>query len=297
MAVHGGTREQRAELCSLEERLEQGEVVYFPSCPFPLPAGPDRDLLYQQRLGQIHKNISFNPHSGRLSGYRWRSHDQTRQLGRILQQFGETATRWLMQHLPHYAAHLCRDRVSFRPEEEATRRLRRNARNDLLHVDAFPSRPTNGARILRLFVNIHPTDSRVWATAETFAALYQRYGQEVGLHLREAYWPWRWSQRLLGLIRSRRAPRSGYDQYMLRFHQYLKANETFQEQCRKRFWTFPPGSAWLVFTDTVSHAVLRGRFALEHSFFVPLSSLLYPELSPAHILAGKTRPTTHRRAA
>jgi hypothetical protein len=281
----------------VEERLEQGEVVFFPSCPFPLPAGADRDLLYQQRLGKIHKNISFNPHSGRLSGYDYHSHAQTQQLARILQQFGETATRWLKQHLPQYAAALYRDRVSFRPEEEATRRLRRNARNDLLHVDAFPSRPTNGARILRLFVNIHPSDPRVWVTSETFAPLYERYGQEVGTNHHEAHWPWQWGQRLLGLVHSRRTPRNSYDQYMLRFHQFLKANEDFQEQCRKRFWSFPPSSAWLVFTDTVSHAVLRGRFALEHSFFVPLASLRYPELSPAHILEGRTRPTTHRRAA
>src|SRR5258708_34911372 len=33
---------------SLEERLERGEVVFFPSCPFPLPVGDDRRLLLQQ---------------------------------------------------------------------------------------------------------------------------------------------------------------------------------------------------------------------------------------------------------
>ena len=44
--------------------------------------------------------------------------------------------------------------MSYRPVEEATRKLRLKARNDLLHVDAFPTRPTNGWRILRCFVLI-----------------------------------------------------------------------------------------------------------------------------------------------
>ena len=50
-----------------------------------------------------------------------------------------------------YAATWKPDRGSYRPEEEATRRLRLTARNDLIHVDAFPNRPTQGYRILRVF--------------------------------------------------------------------------------------------------------------------------------------------------
>src|SRR5271154_6832068 len=47
----------------------------------------------------------------------------------------------------------------------------------------------------------------------------------------------------------------------------LKAHDEFQERAPKKLWTFPPGSVWLAMTDACSHAVLRGRFALEHSYF------------------------------
>jgi hypothetical protein len=72
---------------------------------------------------------------------------------------------------------------------------------------------------------------------------------------------------------------------MLRFHDFLKANDDFQEHGPKRYWEFQPGSAWLVFTDTASHAVLRGRFALEHSYFVPPEALVLPDESPPALLA------------
>jgi hypothetical protein len=83
---------------------------------------------------------------------------------------------------------------------------------------------------------------------------------------------------------SGRRRRTVYDTFMLRFHDFLKANEEFQERGPKRFWTFLPGSAWVVFTDTASHAALRGRFALEHSFFVAPQSLALPHESPPALL-------------
>src|SRR5437764_4867581 len=48
----------------------------------------------------------------------------------------------------------------------AVRQLAQKSRNDLIHVDAFPTRPTNGNRILRVFSNISPDIPRVWVTTE-----------------------------------------------------------------------------------------------------------------------------------
>ena len=79
----------------------------------------------------------------------------------MLAWFSRTATDWLAGILPRYAQHWQLDRASYQPEEEATRRLRLTARNDLLHVDAFPSRPSQGRRILRLFVNVNLTEPRI----------------------------------------------------------------------------------------------------------------------------------------
>ncbi len=77
---------------------------------------------------------------------------------------------------------------------------------------------------------------------------------------------------------------SPYDQFMLRFHNFLKENGEFQRSCTKQRWEFPPGSTWVVFTDMVSHAVLAGQFALEQTFIVSRKALLLPHKAPIHIL-------------
>jgi hypothetical protein len=193
--------------------------------------------------------------------------------------------------LPGYPRAWRLDRVSYRPEEEATRVLRLKARNDLLHVDAFPSRPTNGWRILRVFTNVNPAEPRIWVTSDPFARLLERFGREAGL-------PGAWGadggalslalralRSALHAFRPGRVRRSPYDEFMLRFHDYLKAHDDFQERGPKKFWSFAPGSAWLCFTDAASHAVLRGRYALEHSYFVAPEALALPDESPAALLA------------
>jgi hypothetical protein len=271
---------------SLEKRLERGEVIYYPVCPFPLPQGPDRQFLLAQRLAsRAHKNISYDPSRLKAGGFANESPEQAQRLRCMLAEFSENVTRWTSDTLPRYARYWRLDMVSYRPEEESTRQIRHKARNDLLHVDAFPSRPTNGARILRVFANVNLTEPRVWATSDPFARLLERFGKEVGLptsttpgfveHLRES---------MLRIFKPGRPQRSTYDRFMLRFHDFLKANESFQEHGPKKLWTFLPGSAWLAFTDTCSHSVLRGRYALEHSYFVAPEGLQLPDESPAALL-------------
>jgi hypothetical protein len=284
MEKHGGTDAPGS--ASLAERLERCEVVYYPVCPFPLPAREDQRFLLDQKLGRgSHKNISYDPAKDRLGGFRQQSWEATQRLHGILAEFSRTTTAWLATLAPEYAAAWQPDRVSLRPEEEATRHLRLTARNDLLHVDAFPTRPTNGRRILRCFVNINPTEPRIWVTSEPFARLLDRYGRDVGLPTRAGLgWGQRLTDAMLRLFQPNRSRMSVYDAFMLRFHDFLKANDAFQEHTPKRYWTFPPGSAWIVFTDAVSHAVLRGRGALEHSYFVAPHSLRMPSAAPAACL-------------
>src|SRR5712691_6904457 len=45
----------------------------------------------------------------------------------------------------------------------------------------FPSRPTKGGRILRVFTNISSTASRVWHTTDRFAVLAQQFAGDAGL--------------------------------------------------------------------------------------------------------------------
>jgi hypothetical protein len=107
----------------------------------------------------------------------------------------------------------------------------------------------------------------------------------VGLPTREA--PGWWEKvraRLLGWCRLGGRQRSPYDTFMLRMHNYLKWNDDYQQNSDRCTWRFTPGSAWLVLTDTVPHAVLAGRYALEHSYFIAPDSLELPEESPAALL-------------
>jgi hypothetical protein len=273
------------------QRLERGELLLFAPCPFPLPDAADAGFLFQQHVpGPFHKNISYDPRLRVLSGHALEAPAEIERLQRILAEFSTRATAWLEQLLPRYAAACQPDRASFRPEEEATRRLRPTARNDLLHIDAFPSRPTHGRRILRLFVNIHPADARVWATSDTFDKLLERYGMMAGLpHETSPTWLRRVSQSFLRVLQPQDASRSSYDSFMLRFHHFLKLHEPFQERAAKKIWHFAPGSAWLLFTDMLSHAELRGRYALEHSFFIAPETLSLPELAPAMLLQRQCR--------
>jgi hypothetical protein len=284
---------------SPEERLERGEVLYYPTAPFPLPAGIDHDFLLHQELGSVgHKNISYNPANGKVGGYVRQGAAQVEQLRRIFAEFSANVTSWLAATMPHYSQGWQLDRCSYRPQEEATRRLRPKARNDLIHVDAFPNRPSGGHRILRVFANINPREPRIWVTSDPFAKLLARYGEAAGLPTGHGNsWLNLVGKSVLALFRPQVARRSDYDQFMLRFHDFLKLNEEFQERGPKYLWTFPPGSVWVAMTDTCSHSVLRGRYALEHSYFISPAVLALPEESPPVLLATACNAARGRRAA
>lgn len=265
------------------ELLEAGELLFFLKSPFPLPDKDDLTFLCQQRTtGLTHKDISFNPQTGELIGFARSSHEQAQRLCRVLAAFSRTVTAWLHDACPRYRGGIEPDRASFRPDEEATRRLRPHARNDLLHVDAFPGRPARGRRLLRVFVNVHPSEPRVWATSEPLAKLLLRYGDRA--RRSRAGWFHEWGARVSGLFRPDHERLFPEDVFMLRLHDFLKGDFAFQQREPRRLWRFPPGSAWLAMTDACTYAELRGRYALEHSFFVAPAVLASPELAPARLL-------------
>ncbi|MCE9534521.1 MAG: Kdo hydroxylase family protein [Planctomycetes bacterium] len=209
----------------------------------------------------------------------------------LLRKFSDAATGWLANELSEYTGKWVRDRVSLRTEEEAVRPTH-HSRNDLLHVDNFSSRPAGGRRILRLFVNLNPVEPRVWITSEKFEALLARYLRRNRL---PNWTPQEWTESLSSLQRLLHRDWSGrpaYDSFMLKLQSMLRADEEFQEKSPKRIWKFPPGSGWLLFADGLSHAVLRGQHAIEHSFFVPISALVKPERAPLNqlIAAGESIP-------
>ena len=175
----------------LARHLERGQIAHFPVAPFALPDANDRAFLLSVRLGPFgHKNISFNPHTGRVNGFGGLDDLAVDRLKTLLAEFSHTATAWLTNQLPAYARACSLDRVSLSTDEEATRRLRHKARNDLLHIDAFPSRPTHGARLLRVFTNINPTEDRIWVTSDPFARYWSAMATRSACRkLRRVCWP------------------------------------------------------------------------------------------------------------
>jgi hypothetical protein len=142
---------------------------------------------------------------------------------------------------------------------------------------------------MRFFTNINPTEPRVWLTSETFEELAQRFsGSNAPVGLFPS--PASSASALQSLRRWARAaglpvrPASPFDDFMHRFHNFLKQNSEFQATCPKTRWEFPPNSSWIVLTDTVSHAVLSGQFALEQTYIIPRSALALPEKAPINIL-------------
>ena len=269
------------------EQLESGHILFFPESPFRLPP-EDREFLLglRQTSAGFHKNIAYRPLEDRLTGLdKKEPAERARRLRAILRRFSDDVTECLTELLPAYAGNWRRDLASFRPREEHGRQLRLRARNDLLHTDAFPTRPTGGDRILRVFTNLNPSEPRVWHTSETFEALAHRFARTAGLPRPARSGPA--TRLVVGLAQCLGIPaanRSSYDQFMLRFHNFLKENREFQETCTKQRWEFPPGSAWIVFTDMVSHAVLSGQFALEQTYIVPRAAMSLPRKAPIEIL-------------
>jgi hypothetical protein len=272
-------------------QLERGEILYFPNIPFDFPEADRQFLLSQKQSGfRHHKNVSYRPASDVLRGASNDDPADTQRLQDLMRNYSRTVTEFLRSFLRPYADKWKHDYASFRPLEEQGRDLPVHKRNDLAHVDAFPSRPTNGARILRVFNNINPTAPRIWEVIRPFEKVAQRLAPGAGLDrfAREAHSPLRPLRRGLSpLLKVVGVPdRSAYDKFMLHFHDYLKENDDFQKNWEKERIEFPPFSTWMVYTDTVPHAVMSGQFALEQTFIVPIDAMVTPQTSPLKVLEG-----------
>lgn len=272
-------------------QLEAGAILYFAAPPFDLPQGDVEFLLgLKPADSRLHKNISYRPESDVLRGFsedgsKARVHD-------IMRRYAAQVRELVAAFLVPYAGRCQMDYASFRPLEEEGRDLSLHKRNDLLHVDAFPSRPTRGARILRVFTNVNPAKDRVWVVGEGFPKLASRFAAAAGL-AKYAGTKGAWAGLKRGLSRAGLpiADRAPYDEFMLHFHDWLKENSEFQQAKEgKEQIAFPPMATWMVYTDGVPHAALSGQFAMEQTFIVPVEALVAPEVAPIRVLeklAGK----------
>lgn len=267
--------------------LERGNILYFPHKPFAL-SEEERELLRSTGLSSSshHKNIAYRPAEDIVTGFDPAAVSEPEKLRAVMRSYSERALAFLWKLLPRYMEKAHVDFASFRPQEEEGRDLPTKKRNDLLHVDAFPTRPTRGDLILRFFTNIHQTKPRIWMTSDPIGDLAPRYASDAGLMKLAMHPKGSLTSRLLGAFGGVEARRSAYDRFMLGFHDYLKFNEDYQNKCKKYRFEFPPDSSWMVFTDVVPHSVLSGQYALEQTVIVARDSLAGRENAPIEILEG-----------
>jgi hypothetical protein len=265
------------------QQLEQGQILFFSQPPFVFPNEDASFLISQpQTNSRLHKNISYRPEEDVMRGFGGDPKDEKR-AQEILRNYCSAVTGFVSKLLAPYAGKMQRDYASFRPLEEEGRDLPLHKRNDLLHVDAFPSRPTRGGRILRVFTNVNPSKNRIWLTGERFSGLAKKYADDAGLRTIAGSKLRRSTMHLLHGAGLPVPDRSAYDEFMLRFHDFLKENSEFQSGDKERV-EFPPMSTWLVFTDGVPHAALSGQFAMEQTFIVPPEALVSRADAPIAVL-------------
>ncbi len=283
--------------CSMEQtrmwcaRLEEGGILYFPETPVAIPAEDLEFLLSRQQSGsKLHKNIAYKPDRGRLSGFD-RGASGAQEAGRlhaIMDRYSAGVAQFLEVFLAPYGGRWRLDFASYRPIEEKGRDLPLRRRNDLLHTDAFPTRPTHGARILRFFNNINPAGTRDWAVGEPFARVVGAFAPGK-LAVPRAAGPLGRAGRRMACVTGLGAlvprwKRTPYDEFMMQLHNAMKEDADFQSRCAKEFVQFAPRSSWMVYTETTPHAVLGGQYALEQTFLVDPAAMVTPGSAPVAVL-------------
>src|SRR5438552_2355639 len=204
-----------------------------------------------------------------------------------MSRFVSQATSLVAQLFPAYAPHLRAAPASLRPRSVASRRQSVRADDRRLHVDAFPSRPNYGERILRVFANINPHgEPRVWRVGEPFEDVARRFVPRAKPYSR-------WQAQTLAALHVTKSLRSEYDHLMLQIHDRMKADESYQRDAPQVTMPFPPGSAWVCFSDQTVHAAMSGQHMMEQTFHLAAAKQYNREASPLAILSRLAgRPLT-----
>lgn len=258
--------------------LESGAVLSFPALPF-LVREDERAFLDARVSDGKSKNISLDPATGKLQATSLTG-EKAQRLGAMIERFGAGAAGLMSALLPY--RNVERARTSFRPVQVKGRSYSKISDDRLLHVDAFPTRPMHGRRILRFFANVAPAGSpdgglRRWQVGEPFEDFARAFLPRLRPHLPGQSW-------LYGKLGVTRGQRSRYDEMMLALHDAGKLDDAFQKNSPQQSVSFAPGTCWMVFTDQVLHAALGGEFALEQTFHFDIDQMADPARAPLKVL-------------
>lgn len=265
------------EASSAVSELEQGKVLFLPELAFTL-SEQEMPLLDPALVDPKRKNISYQPLSGKLTGVAVAERRQ--QVQQLLERYYQSCRQLIAGLLPEYQEALHHPTGSLRLHPVSAWRASSSWRKDdsRLHVDAFPSRPNYGERILRIFTNINPHgEHRQWRVGEPFPELAQRFMPRLARYSAFSSW-------LQHRVRITKTRRSHYDHLMLQLHDAMKADGDYQQQGPQLALTFPPGSSWICFSDQTPHAAMGGQFMLEQTFLLPVNKMQDPQRSPLKVL-------------
>jgi hypothetical protein len=258
--------------------LEAGCVVYLPKLAFAL-TDKERGLLSPDLVQSGSKNISYRPDNHTVKGMPSDSPYEVDVVA-LMQRFVDFSTDLVNSLFPTYVDHYELAKTSLRPVEISGRASSYRKDDTRLHVDAFPSNPNNGKRILRVFSNINPNNqARHWRLGEPFEGVANRFLPKIAK-------PFPGKHRLLNTLGVTKRPRTDYDHYMLNMHNRMKADETYQKAVEQAEFYFPPNTTWIVFTDLVSHAAMGGQYVLEQTIDLPVAGMKHPEYAPLTVLEG-----------
>lgn len=261
------------------EALEQGRVLSFPKLAFCLRPEELR-FLAPDVLAGSGKNVCMEP-DGRLK-HTTVSGKRREQLRGMMQRFAGDASELVESLFPAYRGRIEYARTSLRPVEIEGRRYRPTDDDSRLHVDAFPSTPLHGRRILRVFANVNAEGRpRRWILGEPFEDMARKILPKVKRPLPGASW-------VYAMVGATTGRRSRYDELMLGLHDGAKLDPDYQRGCPKRPVDFAAGTAWICFTDQVMHAATKGQHALEQTFYVPLEAMTTPARAPLRVLETLT---------
>jgi len=255
--------------------LEGGGVIYMPALAFMLSENEKRFLSPSWSDGKS-KNISLRP-NGELKGAI--GNDEERGVLKLMiQRYANEATALIHTLYPEYIPYLLPANTSYRPCEVENRKSSYRKDDTRLHTDAFPSSPTQGLRLLRVFTNInHEGKPRQWRVGEPFNAMAAKYlpGTRTMLPGQAKL------MQLLNITKKRRTP---YDHLMLQLHDKVKWDVEYQKNAPQQHVDFPPGSSWIVFSDQVLHAAMAGQYMMEQTFYLPVDALYNPQTAPIRVL-------------
>jgi hypothetical protein len=264
----------------VEALIEDGAVLSFAQLPFAL-ADTERRFLDPRWADRKAKNVSLR-WPRRAGGPEMRGAagevNDLAELEAMISRYAEHSEAFALRLFPHYRGHLTRGNTSFRPLELAGRPTSWRHDDSRLHVDAFPSNPMQGTRLLRVFCNVNPNGRpREWRVGEPFEAHAKRFLPAIGRPLPGSAWV----LERTGITKRRRTE---YDHLMLQLHDRAKADAAFQRTSPQARVNFAPGTTWVVFSDQVPHAAMRGQHLLEQTFYLDVAHQQRVQTSPRDTL-------------